>query len=81
MECGKPSDATPTVSANHFQRMEQQLSHMRKWVNHLVGKVRTLDNENARLQELSHWQAKQIERLREGILVRSPFLRPPVAKH
>ena len=78
MEPGELSD-TATVSAIPFGRMEQRLSHMRRWVNHLVGKVRNLGNENSMLRELTHWQAKRIERLEEGILVRPPSTRLPGA--
>jgi len=81
MEPGELFDTAPTVSAIPFGRMEQRLSHMRRWVNHLVGKVRNLGNENSMLRELTYRQAKRIERLEEGILVRSLSTHPPGAGH
>ena len=74
-------DTAPTVSAIPFGRMEQCLSHMRRWVNHLVGKVQNLGSENSMLRELTYRQAKWIERLEEGILVRSLSTHPPGAGH
>lgn len=72
MEPGELSDLPPQVSTINPQRMEQRLSHMRRWVNHLVGKVRNLGHENSMLRELTYWQAKRIERLEEGVLVSYP---------
>jgi len=81
MEPGELSDTAPAVSVIHLRRMEQWLSHMRRWVNHLVGKVRKLGDKNSMLCDLTHWQAKWIERLEEGILVRLPSTQPPVTGH
>lgn len=71
MEPGEPQDTTVIISASHLQRMEQRHSYLRAWVDHLVERVRTLVNETSMLRELTHQQAKRIERLEEGIPVGS----------
>jgi len=70
MEPGELPDTTVAILAGLLQQMEQRHSHLRTWVDHLVGMVQTLGNENSMLRELTHRQAKWIERLEEGILVR-----------
>jgi len=81
MEPGELPDATVAVSAIYLQQIERRYSHLRTWVNHLMGKVRTLGKENAMLRDLAHLQAKRIERLEEGILVRLPVAQWPVPRH
>jgi len=77
-EPGELPNTTVTVSASRLHQMGRRLSHLRSWVTHLVGKVRKLGDENARLRELAHWQAKQIEHLEEGIPVGQSPTQPPV---
>ena len=67
-----PLNAAMAVSMINLRRMRRQVSHLHRWVSHLVGKVRMLGNENSMLCELAHQQAKRIERLEDGILVRLP---------
>ena len=81
MEPGELPDTTVTVSTNHLRQMGQQLSHLHRWVRHLVGKVKMLESESSSLRELTHWQAKRIERLEEGLPVRSPSTQPLTAGH
>jgi len=77
MEPGELPDTTIAVSMIHLRQMRWQVSYLRRWVSHLVGKVWMLGNENSMLHELAHRQAKRIERLEDGILVRLPPSLPP----
>ena len=79
MEPGELVDTTVEASGVHLQRMCKRLFHLRRWVTHLMGKIRKLDDDNSALRELTHRQAKHIERLQEGILVRLPLpCHPPL---
>lgn len=79
MELGELPDTTAsTVPAPHPHQMEQRLYHMRRWITHLVGKLRNLGDENSMLRDLTHQQANRIKRLEGGILV-SPFSTWPQA--
>lgn len=73
MEPGNPPATTAEVSRQHLQQMGQRLSHVRRWIDHLVAKVRKLGDENSMLREIVIQQAKQIERLQEGTLVGQPL--------
>ena len=80
MEPGELPDTAVTVSASHLQQMRQRVSNLRRWVDHLVRRVRTLEGEGAILCELTHSQAQRIEHLEEGIAVRpSPNQQPTVS--